>query len=126
MNQIEKHLLRDPQVWFAIFKSFLKLLFGAVLGVFIIALIRYWRGHEELFTIGADQIGASIAIFLCWLIDVNKTFKDAIGEYRPEVEPVGVDNPSNAPGNLTSTCTSDFTGRVSILNDRRKKNEYLP
>ena len=30
-------------------------------------------------------------------------------------EPVGVDNPSNAPGNLTSTCTSDFTGRVSIL-----------
>ena len=115
MNQIEKHLLRDPQVWFAIFKSFLKLLFGAVLGVFIIALIRYWRGHEELFTIGADQIGASIAIFLCWLIDVNKTFKDAIGEYRPEVEPVGVDNPSNAPGNLTSTCTSDFTGRVSIF-----------
>ena len=30
-------------------------------------------------------------------------------------EPVGVDNPSNAQLNSTSSCTSDFTGRVSIL-----------
>ena len=30
-------------------------------------------------------------------------------------EPVRVDNPSNAPGNSTSTQTFDFTGRVSIF-----------
>ena len=30
-------------------------------------------------------------------------------------EPVGLDNPINAHFNSTSPCTSDFTGRVSIL-----------
>ena len=35
--------------------------------------------------------------------------------YEDEAQPVGVDNPSNAPENSTSSCTSDFTGRVSIL-----------
>ena len=40
---------------------------------------------------------------------------------NPNPEPVRVDNPSNAPENSTSHCTSDFTGRVSILYVMKKK-----